>query len=88
MTLDIHSGWPPTSVSKYQSQFEPKHVTGITLDASVHAYLDELAGRMRASRSWVLNAIVYEYAKLMENRNLRPLSGAMLAPESKEPVIK
>src|SRR5674476_348241 len=65
-----------------------RHVTGVTLDSPVHAYLDDLATRMRCSRSWVLNTIVYEYAKLMEKRNLMPLAGILPAPESKEAVIK
>jgi hypothetical protein len=65
-----------------------RHVTGITLDPSVHAYLDDLAKRMRSSRSWVLNTIVYEYAMLIEKKNLLPLSGSFQAPPSNEPVIK
>ena len=65
-----------------------RYITGITLDPSVHAYLDDLAIRMRSSRSWVLNTIVYEYAKLMEKKNIQPLSGALPASVSKEAIIK
>jgi len=65
-----------------------RYITGITLDPSVHAYLDDLAKRSRTSRSWVLNSIVYEYAKLVEKQNLTPLAVSLQAPSSKEPVIK
>jgi hypothetical protein len=65
-----------------------RYTTGITLDPPVHAYLDELAQRMRCSRSWVLNTIVYEYATLIEKKNLTPLVSYLQAPVSKEPVIK
>jgi hypothetical protein len=65
-----------------------RHTTGITLDATVHQYLDDLAQRMRCSRSWVLNTIVYEYAKLMEKRDLLPLTGGIPATKSQEPIVK
>ena len=64
-----------------------RYITGITLDPSVRAYLDDLALRSRTSRSWVLNSIVYEYAKLIEKKNLAPLAVTLIAPSSKEPVI-
>jgi len=48
--------------------------TGVSLEPEVQQYLDDLARRMGMSRSWVLNTIVYEYAKLMENKGLAPLS--------------
>lgn len=35
-------------------------------------YLNDLSERMGMSRSWVLNTIVYEYAKLIENKKLMP----------------
>jgi len=70
----------------HNTNISRRHTTGITLEPSVHIYLDDLAQRMRCSRSWVLNTIVYEYAKLMEKRNLMPLAGRL--PESKESVIK
>ena len=47
--------------------------TGVSLDPEISAYLDDLALRMGTSRSWVLNTIVYEYAKFMEHKNLKPL---------------
>ncbi|MFT3784902.1 MAG: hypothetical protein QM770_01890 [Tepidisphaeraceae bacterium] len=52
-----------------------RFTTGVSLEPEVVAYLDDLAGRMRLTRSYVLNTIVYEYARLMERRDLRPLSG-------------
>jgi predicted transcriptional regulator len=55
--------------------------TGVSLEPEVSSYLDDLARRMGMSRSWVLNTIVYEYAKLMENKNLTPL-------ESREAIIR
>ena len=55
--------------------------TGVSLEPVVLAYLDDLAGRMGTSRSWVINTVVYEYAKLMEAKDLRPLS-------SREAVIR
>ena len=46
--------------------------TGVSLEPPVVEYLDDLAKRMGMSRSWVLNTIVYEYAKLIENKKLMP----------------
>ena len=48
--------------------------TGVSLDPEISAYLDDLAVRMGTNRSWVLNTIVYEYAKFMEHKNLKPLA--------------
>lgn len=48
--------------------------TGVGLDQEVVRYVDELASRMGLDRSFVLNTIIYEYAKLIEKRNLRPLA--------------
>jgi hypothetical protein len=47
---------------------------GVSMEPAVVAYLDDLALRMGMSRSWVLNTIVQEYAKLIENRRLAPVS--------------
>ena len=46
--------------------------TGVSLEPQVSEYLDDLARRMGMSRSWVLNTIVYEYARLMEKKQLVP----------------
>ena len=46
--------------------------TGVSLEPPVVEYLDDLSKRMGMSRSWVLNTIVYEYAKLIENKKLMP----------------
>jgi hypothetical protein len=53
--------------------FMPKknHVfTGVSFEPAVMEYLNDLSKRMGMSRSWVLNTIVYEYAKLIENKKL------------------
>ena len=63
--------------SKKNSRF----YTGVSLEPEVSAYLDDLAQRMRMSRSWVLNTIVHEYARYIERKNLAPL-------ESRETIIR
>ena len=55
--------------------------TGVSLEPEVSDYLDDLAERMGMSRSWVLNTIVYEYAKFMEQKNIKPLA-------SREAIIR
>jgi len=62
-------------------------IAGVSLEHHVMAYLDDLAIRMGMSRSWVLNTIVYEYAKLIENKDLVPLVGRFHAERSKDVVI-
>jgi hypothetical protein len=47
--------------------------TGVSLEPAVADYLNDLSVRMGMHRSWVLNTIVYEYAKLVEKKNLNPL---------------
>jgi predicted transcriptional regulator len=49
-----------------------KKLTGVSLDPEVVEYLDHLAARMRMNRSFVLNTIVQEYAKLVEGRTIQP----------------
>ena len=51
-----------------------RYYTGVSLEPEVSAYLDDLAQRMRMSRSWVLNTIVHEYARFIENKNIAPLA--------------
>jgi hypothetical protein len=46
--------------------------TGVSFEPEVADYLNDLSDRMGMSRSWVLNTIVYEYAKLIENKKLMP----------------
>ena len=58
-----------------------RHYTGVSLEPEVTAYLDDLALRMRMSRSWVLNTIVHEYAQFMERKSLTPL-------QSREAIIR
>lgn len=69
------------------SKLSRRYVTGITLEPSVHAYVDELASRTRTSRSWVLNSIVYEYAMMIERKHLVPLSNGLVQPPNEERVI-
>jgi hypothetical protein len=77
------------AVKSFMSNQNSKRViAGVSLERHVMVYLDDLAGRMGMSRSWVLNTIVYEYARLIEKRNLTPLGFSLTAPMSKEPVIK
>ena len=65
------------STSKNSTRFR----TGVSLDPEISGYLDDLARRMGTNRSWVLNTIVYEYAKFMEHQNLKPL-------QSREAIIR
>ena len=58
-----------------------RYYTGVSLEPEVSAYLDDLAHRMHMSRSWVLNTIVHEYAKFIEQKNLSPL-------QSREAIIR
>jgi predicted transcriptional regulator len=48
-------------------------VTAVAFDPVVVEYLNDLAKRMRMSRSWVINTIVQEYAMFIENKNIAPL---------------
>jgi predicted transcriptional regulator len=64
-----------------QSKSKSRYYTGVSLEPEVSAYLDDLAHRMRMSRSWVLNTIVHEYAKFIEQKNLTPL-------QSREAIIR
>ncbi len=57
------------------------YLTGVSLEPEVTKYLDDLASRMRMNRSWVLNTIVHEYAKFIEQKNLTPL-------ESRDAIIR
>lgn len=63
-------------------------IAGVSLERHVVAYLDDLAIRMGLSRSWVLNTIVYEYAKFIENKELTPLMGTPRSYGSKDVVIR
>jgi hypothetical protein len=71
---------PNTSTSekrlsaKNKKPDNPNYYTGISFEPEVIAYLDDLAVRMRMNRSWVINTIVHEYAKIVENKHLIPLS--------------
>lgn len=64
-----------------QQKSKSRYYTGVSLEPEVSFYLDDLATRMRMSRSWVLNTIVHEYAKYMEMKNLTPLA-------SREAIIR
>ena len=60
---------------------QPKtHIlTGVSFEPQVLDYLNDLSKRMGMNRSWVLNTIVYEYAKLIENKKLMPERSVMAA---------
>ncbi len=49
------------------------YVTAVAFDPVVVEYVNDLAKRMRMSRSWVINTIVQEYAMFIENKNIVPL---------------
>jgi hypothetical protein len=59
---------------KNKNPDNPNYYTGISFEPEVIAYLDDLAVRMRMNRSWVINTIIHEYAKIVENKHLIPLS--------------
>ena len=48
--------------------------TSFSLEPTVAAYIADLSERMGMNKSWVVNTIVYEYAKVIEDKNLKPLS--------------
>lgn len=48
-----------------------RKLTGVALEPAVIDYLDNLAQRMRMNRSYVLNSIVHEYARMIENRTIQ-----------------
>jgi hypothetical protein len=67
-------------------------IVGVSFEAQAIDYLDGLARRMGMSRSWVLNTIVYEYAKLIEKTDITPLVSrlerqSMLQPERSQEVV-
>jgi hypothetical protein len=70
-----------SNTSNSQGGGTSRYYTGVSLEPEVSDYLNDLAGRMGMSRSWVINTIVHEYAKLMEKKQLKPLS-------SREAVIR
>lgn len=45
-----------------------KQITGVSFDPDVVAYLDELRQNTDRSRSWLINAIVRDYAQQMKER--------------------
>ena len=63
------------------SEKKNRFYTGVSLEPQVSEYLNDLARRMGMNRSWVLNTIVQEYARYIEDKNLTPL-------ESREAIIR
>lgn len=57
-----------------------RHKTGVSLEPEVVQSLDRLALQAGLNRSWVLNTIVREYLRLMQERGLPP-------PLSREAII-
>jgi hypothetical protein len=60
--------------------------TGVSFEPEVSEYLNDLARRMGMNRSWVLNTIVYEYAKIVEMKKITPLISRLLVDRS-NPII-
>jgi len=56
---------PSPHIGMSTSKKQSRYYTGVSLEPEVSAYLDDLAHRMRMSRSWVLNTIVHEYAAVL-----------------------
>lgn len=48
-------------------------ITAVAFDPVVVDYVNDLAKRMRMSRSWVINTIVQEYAMFIEQKDITPL---------------
>ena len=61
--------------------------TGVSLEPEVNEYLKNLATRMGMSHSWVLNTIVYEYARFVEHRNIIPGTHRLAAERATPAVI-
>jgi hypothetical protein len=59
----------------------PRYYTGVTLQPDVLTYVDALARQTDTNRSWIINAIVQQYAKLAQANAPMPL-------ESKEAIIR
>ncbi|MGA2231648.1 MAG: hypothetical protein ABSH22_12170 [Tepidisphaeraceae bacterium] len=55
------------------SEKSNRFYTGVSLEPQVVEYLNDLSLRMGMSRSWVLNTIVYEYARFIEKKDITPL---------------
>ncbi len=65
-----------TSTPQSATARTPRFSTGVSLEPEVTRYLDDLSRRMRMNRSWVLNTIVHEYARFIEQKNLVPLASS------------
>ncbi len=46
---------------------------GVSLVPEVAEYLDEIAAKLKAPRSFIINAIISKYASTTDNRHLMPL---------------
>lgn len=58
-----------------------KHRAGVSLDPEVLHSLDELVAQTGLNRSWILNTIVREYFRLVQQGTARPLDtpGAIIS---------
>ena len=63
-----------------------RYHTGVSLEPQVIEYLNDLARRMGMNRSWVLNTIVYEYAKMMEDKDIGPWLGRVQPQKASKPL--
>ena len=75
----------PNFMTQHKSN---RFYTGVSLEPEVSDYLNDLARRMGMNRSWVLNTIVYEYAKIVEMKQITPLISRMQLDPAKPIVIK
>jgi hypothetical protein len=68
-------------MSQPNNSKRPRYYTGVTLQPDVLSYVDDLARQTDTNRSWIINAIVQQYAKLAQANTSVPLM-------SKEAVIR
>ena len=61
--------------------------TGVSFEPEVSDYVNDLARRMGMNRSWVLNTIVQEYAKIVELKKITPLVSRLLTDQSEPTVV-
>jgi hypothetical protein len=59
-------------MSTPQPKRKTNYKTGVSLEPDVVDYLDELAAQTGLNRSWLLNEIVAEHARVARDRGLVP----------------
>ncbi len=58
--------------TRSQSKKQTNYKTGVSLEPEVVSYLDALAAQTGLNRSWLLNTIVAEHARIARDRGLVP----------------